>query len=209
MTSPATTTAGVALASQRAAVAALDSLGWSLLAADIDLTTGALRVELRRHDGLTATLDRDSLGRASLTRERHVRYEATVGRRSDRCRVERIRREFIGRDRIHGGPRDALRTLANYVGDNAIAPDRRLGRSAIALLLDPVVIDIAPDDRAGATLPTAIEPVGGDQLVAGGAGQGDQGGEARSHEENIATVESSRTANRCGADSHACAEVQP
>ncbi|MEK9646076.1 MAG: hypothetical protein VW547_11090 [Alphaproteobacteria bacterium] len=30
----------------------------------------------------------------------------------------------------------------------------------------PVVIDTARDDRAGVTLPTAIQPVGGDQLEA-------------------------------------------
>lgn len=56
-----------------------------------------------------------------------------------------------------------------------------------ALCTGAVVIDTARDDRAGVTLPTALEPVGGDQLVPGGAGQGDQGGEARrGHENSIA-----------------------
>ena len=53
----------------------------------------------------------------------------------------------------------------------------------------PVVIDTARDDRAGVTLPTAIQPVGGDQLVPGGAGQGDGEGDAGGcgHKDNIAT----------------------
>ena len=120
----------------RVAVVALERLGWSLLAGDIDLSSGALRVELRRTDGLTVTLDRDALGRASLTRERAVHYMVTVGRRGVSCPVDRIRHEFIGRVRIHGGPRDALRSLANYVGDNAVATNRHLGRAAVALLME-------------------------------------------------------------------------
>lgn len=118
----------------RAAVA-LDRLGWILLAADFNLSSGALRVELRRNDGLMVTLDRDASGRASLTRERVVHYVTTIGRRGDRSPVDRIRHEFIGRERVHGGPRDALRALSNYVGDNAVAPDRHLGRAAVALLV--------------------------------------------------------------------------
>lgn len=120
----------------RAVVVALERLGWSLLAADIDLSSGALRVELRNADGMTVTLDRDAAGRASITRERAVRYATAIGRRGDRCQVERIRHELIGRERVHGGPRDALRALSNYVGDNAVAPDRRLGRAAVALLME-------------------------------------------------------------------------
>ena len=118
------------------AVVALERLGWSLLAADIDLSSGALRVELRRTDGLTVTLDRDALGRASLTRERAVYYTELVGRRGDRFRAKCTKYVFAGRDRIHGGPRDALRALANYVGDNAVATNRHLGRAAVALLLE-------------------------------------------------------------------------
>lgn len=50
----------------------------------------------------------------------------------------------------------------------------------------PVVVDIARDDRAGVTLPTAVEPVGGDQLEAAGAGQGEQVADRR-HGDSIAT----------------------
>jgi hypothetical protein len=35
----------------------------------------------------------------------------------------------------------------------------------------PVVIDTARDDRAGVTLPIAVQPVGGDQLVPSRVGQ--------------------------------------
>ena len=40
-----------------------------------------------------------------------------------------------------------------------------------ALCTGAVVLDVIRDDRAGVTLPTAIQPVGGDQLEPGGAGQ--------------------------------------
>jgi len=40
-----------------------------------------------------------------------------------------------------------------------------------ALCTGAVVLDVLRDDRAGVTLPTAIQPVGGDQLEPGGAGQ--------------------------------------
>lgn len=52
------------------------------------------------------------------------------------------------------------------------------GRMEPVAPVAPVVIDTARDDRAGVTLPTAIQPVGGDQLVPGGAGQGEPGAEA-------------------------------
>ena len=35
----------------------------------------------------------------------------------------------------------------------------------------PVTVDTARDDRAGVTLPTAIQPVGGDQLEPSRTGQ--------------------------------------
>ena len=42
----------------------------------------------------------------------------------------------------------------------------------------PVTIDITRDDRAGVTLPTAIQSVGGDQLEPGGPGQVEGEGDA-------------------------------
>ena len=53
---------------------------------------------------------------------------------------------------------------------------------AAAYCAGVVVLDVIRDDRAGVTLPIAIQPVGRDQLDPGGAGQvegeGDAGGAA-------------------------------
>ena len=62
----------------------------------------------------------------------------------------------------------------------------------------PVVIDTARDDRAGVTLPTAAEPVGGGQLEPARTGQGDQGGD-RGHGDSIATGSLGVDVNRTSA----------
>lgn len=70
------------------------------------------------------------------------------------------------------------------------------------------LLDFGADDRAGVTLPIGLQPVGRDQLVPGGAGGSDEGGDRR-HKDSIATARAERTANRCAADSHAFGGVEP
>lgn len=77
-------------------------------------------------------------------------------------------------------------SLAVVFGVHGVGPRSRLTCTSGSLVpVAPVVIDTARDDRAGVTLPTAIQPVGSDQLVPGGAGQGDQGGD-RGHGDSFA-----------------------
>ena len=47
------------------------------------------------------------------------RETVAVGRRGDRFRADRISMEFLGRTRVMGGARAALRTFADAIGDNA------------------------------------------------------------------------------------------
>lgn len=54
-------------------------------------------------------------------------------------------------------------------GVHGVGPRSRLTCTGGSLV--PVTVDTARDDRAGVTLPTAIQPVGGDQLEPGRAGQ--------------------------------------
>lgn len=119
--------------SQRVLVVALERLGWSLLSAELSLVADTARIELRRNDGLTVTLDVRN-GRGSLTREMVERETVCVGRRGDRCRVERIKTRFLGRSHCGAGPRSALRMLADYVGDNSTG-NRLEAREAFRLLL--------------------------------------------------------------------------
>lgn len=86
--------------------------GFSLRALDVE-ADGRARLEMS--DGETIlTLDRDSLGRVSLTHERVVRYETAVGRRGDRQRVERLHHEFVERHRPSGW-RSGMRLLGQRV----------------------------------------------------------------------------------------------
>jgi hypothetical protein len=70
----------------------------------------------------------------------------------------------------------------------------------------PVVVDITRDDRAGVTLPTAIQPVGGDQLEPGRAGQV-EGAKPRTTEEKLADLEL-RVVMACGAAGAAVVEAE-
>lgn len=122
---------------QQAAQAALERIGWTLNAVELDEAAGTAKVELRRHDGRLVTFFRDGHGRSSITREQARTETARVGRRGDAAVVERRREEFLGREALPPGTglRAGLRSLANYVGDNALQGDRQLARQAIALLL--------------------------------------------------------------------------
>jgi hypothetical protein len=98
--------------------AGLESVGWQILALDVDLSRETARVEVRRADGLNVTFDARN-GRASLTREMIETETVRVGRRGDVTRVERIRPRFVGR--VSGlGVRQGLRALCDYLSDNAV-----------------------------------------------------------------------------------------
>ena len=49
--------------------------------------------------------------------------------------------------------------------------------------------------RAGVTLSIGVQPVGGDQLVPVGAGEGEQGGDAGGHENNVRSTSAAVTTN--------------
>lgn len=97
---------------------ALAALGWQCNQADINAAAGTARVELARDDGRLVTLDIDRLGRASITREHRGHETVTVGRRGDRCPVERCTVRFLGRQQ-YTDARSAVAGLAAYVSDNA------------------------------------------------------------------------------------------
>lgn len=107
-----------------------------MLAVEIDIEAGRARVEVRRrHDGYTLTLDvRNGVG--SITREMMQFDVVAVGRRGDRFMAERCSMRFLGRTRLVGGARSALRSFAGMIGDNAAVVEARLdARRAIAMLI--------------------------------------------------------------------------
>lgn len=120
----------------------LAALGWQCNQADIDAAAGTARVELARDDGRLVTLDIDRLGRASITREHRGHASVTVGRRGDRCPVERCTIQFLGRSR-YTDAREAVNALAAYVSDN-VTDDRLLARGAVAAMLLPSITRVAP-----------------------------------------------------------------
>lgn len=103
-------------------VAALERIGYRLLAAEIDVDAGRARVEVRRHDGYTLTLDVRN-GAGTITREMQRCETVAVGRRGDRFRADRLSMEFLGRARV-AGARAALRAFADMIGDNVTTASR-------------------------------------------------------------------------------------
>jgi hypothetical protein len=130
-----TTRSSLACIEARAATA-LNRMGYRLLAVEIDLDAGRARVEVRRHDGYTLTLDVRN-GAGSITREMLLRETVAVGRRGDRFLADRLSMKFLGRTRVIGGARAALRTFADTIGDNATTASRLSARDAFRLLLTP------------------------------------------------------------------------
>ena len=120
--------------SARLAAAALELLGYRLLAVEIDVDAGRARVEVKRHDGYMLTLDVRG-GAGTITREWVRERVETVGRRGDRFRARTLHTEFLGRTRVCDGPRSALRSFANAIGDNSAIASRIDARAAVALLL--------------------------------------------------------------------------
>lgn len=116
-------------------VATLERLGWSLLTAEVNLVASSARVVLRRNNGLVVTLAANN-GRTSITRERVRAVVETRGRRGDRYMAKVLRTELVGRTRHPDGIRSAMRSLCNYIEDNATTDVPRFtARRAFAALL--------------------------------------------------------------------------
>jgi len=114
--------------------AALDRMGYRLLAVEIDVDAGRARVEVRRHDGYTLTLDVRH-GAGTITREMLRRETIAVGRRGDRFLAERLSMRFLGRTRVSGSARAALRAFAATIDDNTTTASRLNARDALGMLL--------------------------------------------------------------------------
>lgn len=97
---------------------ALERIGWSPRALEVDAVRGRVRLELvRLSDARRVTLDAREGRRASITREASVTRRVVIGRRGDRMPVDRLSYELLGRS-YHEGWRSAMRALAHYVADN-------------------------------------------------------------------------------------------
>lgn len=117
---------------QERANATLQSMGWTIMSVEVDLTAETARIEVKGHDGRLLTLDARN-GKATLIREQTEIATVVFGRRGDRCPVERLRVRFLGRHIVGAGVRSGLRGLAVYLDDNSTGP--RLARDAMRLLL--------------------------------------------------------------------------
>ena len=124
--------------SARRAAVRLERLGWRIRTAEINTVTGTARVELAQpgpKSTRVVTLDVRADGRNTLTRELEASQRVPVGRRGDRMVVDRLEREFLGRQRLTGGLPTAMRELAHYVAENSTG-DRALARDALRPLLE-------------------------------------------------------------------------
>jgi hypothetical protein len=115
------------------AATVLDRLGYRLLDVEIDVDAGRARVEVRRHDGYTLTLDLRH-GAGTITREMLRRETVVVGRRSDRFRADRLSMQFLGRIRVSGDARAALQAFANTIDDNPATAHRLNAHDANGVL---------------------------------------------------------------------------
>ena len=109
-------------------------MGYRLLAVEVEVDAGLARMEVRRHDGYTLTLDVRH-GAGTITRERLRRETVAVGRRGDRFLADRLTMQFLGRTRVIGGARAALRAFADTISDNATTASRLKARDAIGMLV--------------------------------------------------------------------------
>ena len=112
--------------------AVLDRLGYRLLAVELDIDAGQARVEVRRHDGYTLTLDIRH-GTGTITREMLRRETVAVGRRGDRFRADRLSMQFLGRTRVNGDALVALQAFAHTIDDNSAARKLRAPLTSRAL----------------------------------------------------------------------------
>lgn len=116
-----------ALASWAASVEVLS--GWTVAA--LDVANDAVRLTLRRLDRVLV-VDRDSAGRCVVEMSAVDHAEASVGRRGDRTRVNRVTQRLLWREKPPGlraalriagdriGSRDALRPVVNTLALPAI-----------------------------------------------------------------------------------------
>jgi hypothetical protein len=111
------------------ATAAIERMGYRLLAVEIDVDAGQARMEVRRHDGYTLTLDVRH-GAGTITREMLRRETVAVGRRGDRFRADRLSMQLLGRTRVSGGAPAALRAFVDTICDNAAMTGRLNGHDA-------------------------------------------------------------------------------
>ena len=117
------------------AAAVLDRMGYRLLAVEIDVDAGLARIEVRRHDGYTLTLDvRPGVG--TITREMLRRETVAVRRRGDRFLADRLSMQFLGRTRVDGadGARAALRAFTDTISANATSAGGLDAHDAIGML---------------------------------------------------------------------------
>lgn len=114
----------------RALTIATERIGWEVTSLEIDAERGTARVWATRDD-LRVMLDLRG-GKATIERFRRRHHTETVGRRGDRCRVDRITDDFIGRLSF-ADQRDALREFVAYLVANGSAP--HLPAPGIAALL--------------------------------------------------------------------------
>ena len=110
----------------------LDRMGYRLLAVEIDAAVGRARIEVRRHDGYTLTLDIRP-NASSITREMLRRETVAVGRRGDRFLADRLSMQFLGRTRVDGA-QAALRAFADTISANTTSATRLDAHAAIGML---------------------------------------------------------------------------
>jgi hypothetical protein len=116
------------------AEAVLERMGYQLLAVEIDGGVKQARMEVRRHDGYTLTLDVRH-GTGTITRERLRRETIATGRRGNRFLADRLAMQFLGRTRVPGDAQTALRAFADMINDNATAARAINARHAIEMLV--------------------------------------------------------------------------
>lgn len=98
----------------------LERVGWTIIAAEIDLSRGTARIEVKRSDGRYITFDARN-GRSTITREHMGRHNVLIRQVRGGHISERIEMTFLGRS-SHEGARSGLRALCSYIADNAISP---------------------------------------------------------------------------------------
>lgn len=119
----------------RALQIGLERVGWTIIAAEIDLSRETARIEAKRDDGRYITFDARN-GRATITREHMDRRSVFVKQVVKGYIAERIEMRFLGRT-SHEGARSGLRSLCSYLADNAVVPTSAIDvRRLFALVMD-------------------------------------------------------------------------
>ena len=100
---------------------ATERIGWEVTSLEIDAERGTARVWAQAmQSDLRVMLDLRG-GKATIERFRRRLYTETIGRRGDRCRVDRIADDFLGRFSFTD-QREALREFVEYLVANGTAP---------------------------------------------------------------------------------------